>query len=109
MADSAISLMKRWQAGDQQAATDLFRRYAERLIALARRRLSTRLLCRVDAEDVVQSACRSFFSAASAGQFDVKCGGDLWQLLVVITLRKLRNQVQRHTRHKRSVAAERAL
>src|ERR1700679_4129725 len=55
-------LLARWRAGDQQAATEMFHRYANRLILLARSRLSPRLSHRVDPEDVVQSAYRSFFA-----------------------------------------------
>jgi RNA polymerase sigma-70 factor (ECF subfamily) len=104
--DQSVNLMARWQAGDQQAASELFHRYADRLIALARSRLSPRLSQRVDPEDVVQSAYRSFFAGAREGQYDLERGGDLWQLLVVITLHKLHDQVRRHTSDKRSVEAE---
>src|SRR5437660_980299 len=47
------SLYHLWQGGDEQAARVLFERYADRLVALARRRLGQRLARRVDAEDVV--------------------------------------------------------
>jgi ECF sigma factor len=43
MDDATINLMARWRAGDQRAAEKLFRRYADRLIALARSRLSAKL------------------------------------------------------------------
>src|SRR5262249_30496366 len=85
----------------------LFRRYADRLIALARSRLPGKLARRVDPEDVVQSAYRSFFADARAGRYDPERGGDLWRLLVAITLHKLRDQLDRHAAAKRSVAAER--
>ena len=42
---------------------------------------------KVDPEDVVQSAFRSFFTRQAAGQFDVASWDDLWGLLVVITVR----------------------
>ena len=106
MNDPTADLLCRWQAGDQQAADEIFRRYADGLIALARRRLPGKLARRVDAEDVVQSAYRSFFAGARAGRFDPERGGDLWRLLVAITLHKLRNQLDRHTAEKRSIDAE---
>jgi RNA polymerase sigma factor (sigma-70 family) len=105
--DGAPELLARWQAGDERAADELFRRYADRLIGLARSRLSARLAGRVDAEDVVQSAYRSFFADARAGGYHIERGGDLWRLLVSITLHKLQDQVDRHTAEKRSVDAER--
>ena len=100
------SLVARWREGDQQAAAELFRRYAERLTGLARSRLSAKLAQRVDAEDVVQSAYRSFFADAREGRYDLEHGGDLWRLLVTITLRKLYHQVERSTTAKRDLERE---
>jgi RNA polymerase sigma-70 factor (ECF subfamily) len=99
-------LLARWQAGEQQAAAELFRRYADRLIALAQSRLPARLAPRVDAEDVVQSVYRSFFAGASEGRYDLQRGGDLWRLLVTITLHKVYRQVARNARGKRAVQRE---
>ena len=64
--DESIELLDRVRQGDEQAATELFDRYVERLIRLAQSRLSAKLRRRVDAEDVVQSVYRSFFSHALA-------------------------------------------
>src|SRR5262245_23178700 len=99
-------LVGRWQKGDQQAAADLFRRYADRLIALARSRLPTKVKSRLDAEDVVQSVYRSFFAGAKDGRYELLRGGDLWRLLVTITLNKVARQVQRNARDKRAVDRE---
>jgi RNA polymerase sigma factor (sigma-70 family) len=106
--DTSRNLMLRLQAGDQQAANELFRRYANRLTALARSRLSSQVAARVDPEDVVQSVYRSFFTGACQGDYQLERGGDLWRLLVAITLHKVRNQVIHHTAAKRSVRAERS-
>jgi len=99
-------LLARWRAGDQQAATELFQRYATRLIALAGSRLPAKLAHRLDPEDVVQSAYRSFFADARAGRFELRRGGDLWRLLAAITLHKLSRQLRRNATEKRSVARE---
>jgi RNA polymerase sigma-70 factor, ECF subfamily len=107
--DWSGDLLARWRSGDQQAATEMFRRYADRLIALARSRLASKLAARVDAEDVVQSAYRSFFSDAREGRYDLQQDGGLWQLLVMITLNKLQHQVERHTSKKRAVEREEPL
>src|SRR5580704_7330521 len=101
-------LVARWREGDQHAAAELFERYGDRLIALARSRLSPKFAHRVDAEEVVQSVYRVFFADARAGRYELQRGGDLWQLLVAITLHKLQNQVKRNTSHKRSVERERS-
>src|SRR5262249_18756127 len=98
-------LLARWRQGDQQAAHELFQRYAARLVALARSRLSSKLSHRIEPEDVVQSAYRSFFGDARDGRYDLQRGGDLWRLLVAITLNKLHDQMRRHTTKKRRIDA----
>jgi RNA polymerase sigma-70 factor (ECF subfamily) len=110
MADEmSMRLLAQWRDGSQQAAEELFRRYVDRLMGLARSRLSEKLARRIDPEDVVQSAYRSFFVGAREGRFELERGGDLWRLLVAITLHKLQDQVDRHTAGKRSVASEQGL
>ena len=92
--------------GNQHAAEEIFNRYVRRLIALSRQRLSAKIRQRVDAEDILQSVFRSFFQRAQDGQFEIEDGGDLWRLLVVITLNKLRRKVDHHTATKRGVDRE---
>ena len=67
----------------------------------------TAMSSRLDPEDVVQSACRSFFAGARDGRFDLQRGGDLWRLLVAITLHKLHHQIRRNRASKRAVERER--
>ena len=104
--DNSIDLLARFRTGDEQAAEELFHRYVGRLTALAQKRLSDRLARRVDADDIVQSAYRSFFIHARDGAYSLKESGDLWRLLVVITLNKLRRQVERNTAGKRAMNNE---
>ena len=103
----AVDLVARWRGGDQQAATELFRRYAGRLIGLARSRLSAKVSLHVDPEDVVQSAYRSFFADTRDGRYEFQADDHLWQLLVTITLHKLQHQVERLTAQKRHLDRER--
>jgi RNA polymerase sigma factor (sigma-70 family) len=102
-------LVARWRQGDQDAARELFERYADRLIALARGRLSTRLAQRIDPEDVVQSVYRSFFADTREGRYHLERGGDLWRLLVTITLHKLSDQVRHNSSQKRAAQREQQL
>lgn len=106
--DRVDDLVARWGRGDQQAGAELFRRYVDRLIALVRSRLAAKLVHRVDAEDVVQSAYRSFFASARDNRYAPQRDSELWQLLVTFTLRKLNDQVRRNTSAKRAVARESA-
>ncbi|HUY36167.1 MAG TPA: ECF-type sigma factor [Pirellulales bacterium] len=90
----AKELVSRAQAGDQDAAAELFHRFARRLIALAGSRIDRRLRGRVDPEDVVQSAYRSFFARLADGQFVLSEWEEVWALLVRITLRKCGHQFE---------------
>lgn len=106
MDENSIHLLDRWRDGDQAAAAELFQRYAERLIGLAHRHLSATVSQRVDAEDIVQSVCHSFFSGAREGRFVLEQSGDLWRLLVGITLHKIQDKHRQNSADKRSVARE---
>jgi RNA polymerase sigma-70 factor (ECF subfamily) len=101
-----MELLEAYLRGDQQAATTLFERYAERLFTLARGLMSHRLAQKVGPEDVVQSAYGSFFHRARAGQFTLQHRGDLWHLLVTITLNKVRRQVEHFHAGKRALDRE---
>jgi RNA polymerase sigma-70 factor (ECF subfamily) len=106
MDNDSVELVERFRQGDQRAADELFHRYVGRLTALAHKRLSERLARRVDPDDIVQSAYRSFFVHARDGAYSIQESGDLWKLLAVITLNKLRRQVERNTAGKRAMAHE---
>jgi len=82
------------------------RTYVERLVAVARRRLSSKLAARLDAEDIVQSVFRSFFGRAQQGKFVFKEADDIWKLLVQITIHKTLKQVDFHRRGKRDAGVE---
>jgi DNA-directed RNA polymerase specialized sigma24 family protein/predicted Ser/Thr protein kinase len=107
MADlSSHELLRRVQVGDDAAATAAFDRYVQRLIALVRGRISPRLGRRIDAEDVVQSAYRSFFVHAANEEYAWSRAGDLWRLLAKIALHKLFGQIDRHTAARRAIHRE---
>lgn len=108
MPDASTELIERWRAGDEQAASDLYQRYVERLSGIVTAQLSERFRSRLDADDVVQSVCRSFFRRVSEGQFHFDQDDDVWKLLVTISLNKLRNQIRRHSAAKRDAAQETA-
>ena len=78
------------------------------LLVLARNHLSARIRCREDEEDVLQSMYKSFCSRQRRGDFDLANRDELWNLLVQITLRKVRNTANRHTQGKRDIRRENA-
>lgn len=100
-------VMTRLRAGDNAAASEVFHRYADRLILLTQRRLEPRLRPKMDPEDVLQSVFRSFFTRQGAGQMeDLETWDNLWGMLVVLTLRKCGRRVQYFHSDRRDVNRE---
>ncbi len=87
-------VMARLQDGDEDAAALVFRRFAGRLIALARQHLDAQIRQKVDPEDVVQSVFKSFFPRCADHQYHLDSWDGLWALLVTITLRKCGRKVR---------------
>jgi RNA polymerase sigma-70 factor (ECF subfamily) len=96
-------LLELYRQGDRDAATALYDRYAHRLEALSREKCSHDLAARLDPDDIVQSVFRSFFRVARNGLYQVPAGADLWRLLLVIALNKIRAQGAFHRAAKRDV------
>ncbi len=80
--------------------------YGTLLQRLADRHLSEGLRRRVGAEDVVQSAYRTFLRRAQAGEFQLADSEGLWRLLCAITLAKVRELARFHRRQKRGFDQE---
>ena len=97
------SLLRRFQRGQADASTALYLRYVERLQALAAAQSSPALARRVDAEEIVQSVFRTFFRRASLGHYAVPDGEEIWKLLLVIALNKVRATGAFHLAAKRDV------
>jgi RNA polymerase sigma factor (sigma-70 family) len=103
---TSAELLARFRAGDEPAAEEIFERYVSRLTLLARARLSPRLAARTDPEDIVLSAWRSFFIGARNDHYSLRRSGDLWRLLVSITMHKLYRQVRHHSAARRAIDVE---
>jgi RNA polymerase sigma-70 factor (ECF subfamily) len=84
----------------------VFERFAGRLIALTRRQFNQLLARKVDPEDVVQSAFKSFFIRHREGKLEVGDGGGLWNLLTLITLRKCADRVEYFRADRRDAGRE---
>ncbi|MBY0460772.1 MAG: helix-turn-helix domain-containing protein [Gemmataceae bacterium] len=106
--DSFAVLMTRLQAGEDEAAREVFVKFAARLAALARGHLCARMTGKVDPEDVVQSAYKSFFLRQREGELDVGTWDGLWGLLTLITLRKCADRAAYFRAGKRDVGRETA-
>ena len=92
------------KAGGEAGAQQLWERYFDRLVHMARNKLRGAGRRRVvaDEEDAALSAFDSFCRGASEGRFpQLTDRDDLWRLLVVLTVRKAIDQVERQGAAKR--------
>ena len=93
-------LIEQFQAGSESAAGELFDRYCEKLMRLAPR-IGQRMASRVDPEDVIQSAFRTFFVRVRNDEFTFDGENDLFKLLVRLTVNKALRQIAHHRAAKR--------
>jgi RNA polymerase sigma-70 factor (ECF subfamily) len=105
MSNSFAEFLARLQSGDAAAAQELFGRFAHQLIALALRHIDAGLRHKVEPEDIVQSAYKSFFFRYGVNLNAVNWNS-LWGLLTVITVRKCAERVAYHRAECRVVARE---
>ncbi len=90
------------KAGDEDAVADLWNRYFDRLVQLARQRLGTTPRRVADEEDVAVSVFRCLCAGAEHGRLaEIADRGDLWRVLVTMTLRKTIDQQRRLAGKKR--------
>jgi|694.fasta_scaffold00049_60 RNA polymerase sigma-70 factor (ECF subfamily) len=99
--DDDILLIRRLKQGDQDAATAIYLRYAERLLQLAKSQTPDLLQSRIDPEEIVQSVFRTFFRRAADGQYVAPEGDELWKLFLVMALNKIRTRGAFHRAKKR--------
>ena len=93
------------KVGDPAAAQKLWESYFDKLVTLARKRLRDAPRGAADEEDIALSALDSFCRGAERGQFrQLLDRDDLWQLLIVITARKVIDLKRREQRGSRVVS-----
>jgi RNA polymerase sigma-70 factor (ECF subfamily) len=105
-AETFTRLMARLRGGEDAAAREVFERFAARLVTMARGRFNRLLARKVDPEDVVQSAFKSFFARHRAGKLSVGDWDGLWSLLTLITLRKCADRAEYFLADRRDAARE---
>ena len=88
--------------GDVLVVQQLWEKYAERLVVLARRRLADSPRAVSDEEDIALSAFRTVCHAAANGRFsDLRNRDELWWLLLRVTQRKILDQTRYQRAEKR--------
>lgn len=85
-----------------------FERFTRRLVGLARTHLDVRLRHKIDPEDVVQSAYKSFFLRYGEGALAAEGWDGLWGLLTRITIRKCADRVRYFRAKSRDLTRESA-
>ena len=102
-APSDHSLIRRLRIGNEDAAAELYHRYAERLRALTQANYTAALARSLEVDDIVQSVFASFFQKAGHGEYDVPAGEELWKLFLVMALNKIRAKSNYFLAEKRDV------
>ncbi|AMV27258.1 ECF sigma factor [Gemmata sp. SH-PL17] len=95
------------RAGDEGAVQKLWEAYYERLVSLARKKLGSAPRRAADEEDAALSAFDNFCRGAVEGRFPrLLDRDDLWQILLVLTVRKTANLLKRENALKRGGRAQ---
>src|SRR5262245_13549946 len=106
MSNSFAEFLIRLRDQGDHAAQELFGRFSRQLIALAHRHIGGGLRHKIDPEDVVQSAYKSFFFRYGAGKLDAVNWNSLWGLLTLITVRKCSERAAYHRAECRDAGRE---
>jgi RNA polymerase sigma factor (sigma-70 family) len=96
-------LLDRIRQHDEAAERALFQRYYDRLLRFARGKMNLRLQTVEPASDVALSAMKSVLLGIPLGRVEVGSRGDLWPLLVAVTLNKIRSRWRRHSGPRRDL------
>jgi RNA polymerase sigma-70 factor (ECF subfamily) len=97
-------LIRRVRTGDQDAATELVRRYEPAVRRAVRFRLANvRLGTLLDSMDICQSMMASFFIRAASGQYELKTPEQVLKLLTAMARNKLNSQARKqHAKRRQS-------
>jgi|ERR1700722_5670533 RNA polymerase sigma factor (sigma-70 family) len=94
-----VELIQRVRAGDQEAASELVRRFEPAIRRAVRVRIvDDRLRRQFDSMDVCQSVLGSFFVRAAMGQFELEKSEQLLRLLASM----VRNKVAERAKHEKA-------
>ncbi len=107
---SVTTWIRAISSGNDEVAQNLWERYFQRMVELARNKLRASVSRAADEEDVALSAFHSFCQAAAENRFPRLANrDDLWQVLVMLTARKALDQRKYDLRKKRSDASTKSL
>jgi RNA polymerase sigma-70 factor (ECF subfamily) len=97
------TLVRYIRGGDDAAANELYRRYAARLLKVVADRCSPAFSARFDPDDIVQSVFRTLYQGVREKFYDAPEDGELWGLLFVLAVNRVRDELAYHGAARRSV------
>ncbi|MEC8495885.1 MAG: sigma-70 family RNA polymerase sigma factor [Planctomycetota bacterium] len=105
--DEIKDLVDRAHDGDADALNDLFARYHQTMIEVARRKLGPRLRLKEDPVDLAQTTFRE--ATRDFGRYEYQGQGSLLRWLVQILQNKIRDKAEFYSAGKRDLSRERAM
>lgn len=105
--DDVGKLVKLAHEGDPDALNDLFARYHQTMVEVARRKLGPRLRLKEDPDDLAQTTFREATRDFSRYQYQGQ--GSLLRWLVQILQNKIRDKAEFYSAGKRDLSRERAM
>ena len=99
---SVTGWLQQLRDGDESAAEAIWKRFYQRLVTVAARRLGSGRTRVADGEDVALDALDSFCRRVEAGAYpNLNDRDELWRLLLTITENKAFNQIRKEGAEKR--------
>ncbi|MDZ4773638.1 MAG: RNA polymerase sigma factor [Planctomycetota bacterium] len=105
--DETAKLVTRAKNGDTQALNDLFLRYNQLMIEVARRRIGPRLRLKEDPDDLAQTTFRE--ATRDFPNYEYRGEGSLVRWLIMILQNKIRDKAEFYSATKRDFSRERTM
>lgn len=105
--DETAKLVARGKAGDAQALNELFKRYNQLMIEVARRRIGPRLRLKEEPDDLAQTTFRE--ATRDFPNYEYRGEGSLVRWLIQILQNKIRDKAEFYSAGKRDLSRERTM
>ena len=105
--DAVAALVGKAQSGETDALNELFQRYHQTMVEVARRKLGPRLRLKEDPDDLAQTTFRE--ATRDFGSYRYQGEGSLLRWLIQILQNKIRDKAEFYSAGKRDLSRERAM
>jgi RNA polymerase sigma-70 factor, ECF subfamily len=105
--DETGATVARAKSGDVTALNELFARYHQMMVEIARRKIGARLRSKEDPDDLAQTTFRE--ATRDFANYEYRGEGSLVRWLVQILQNKIRDKAEYYNAEKRNVGRERAI